>query len=119
MLRVQNLLQLESLAREKLPPQVFDFIAGAAEDEITLARNREAWQAIRLLPRVLVDVSTVDASTTVLGQSTPSPVVLAPVALLRLVWIVRKLEIKRLAPFCLPLHKINTLFNRRHEYIRW
>lgn len=84
MLRVQNLLQLESLAREKLPPQVFDFIAGAAEDEITLARNREAWQAIRLLPRVLVDVSTVDASTTVLGQSTPSPVVLAPVALLRL-----------------------------------
>ena len=81
----QSLLELEALAREKLPPQIFDFIAGAAEDEITLARNRQAWQAIQLLPRVLVDVSTVDTSTTVLGQKMPSPVVLAPVALHRLV----------------------------------
>ncbi|MCH7809271.1 MAG: alpha-hydroxy-acid oxidizing protein [Chloroflexi bacterium] len=69
----QNLLELEALAREKLPPQVFDFIAGAAEDEITLARNREAWQAIQLLPRVLIDVSTVDTSATVLGQTMPAP----------------------------------------------
>lgn len=85
MARAQSLLELEALAREKLPPQIFDFIAGAAEDEITLARNRQAWQAIQLLPRVLVDVSTVDTSTTVLGQKMPSPVVLAPVALHRLV----------------------------------
>ncbi|MCH8052208.1 MAG: alpha-hydroxy-acid oxidizing protein, partial [Chloroflexi bacterium] len=81
----QNLLELEALAREKLSPQVFDFIAGAAEDEITLARNRQAWGAIQLLPRVLVGVSTIDTSTTVLGQTMPSPVVLAPVALQRLV----------------------------------
>ncbi|MCH7618006.1 MAG: alpha-hydroxy-acid oxidizing protein, partial [Chloroflexi bacterium] len=65
MARAQNLLELEALAREKLPPQIFDFIAGAAEDEITLARNRQAWGAIQLLPRVLVDVSTVHTSTTV------------------------------------------------------
>jgi len=81
----QNLLELEALAQAKLPPQIFDFIAGAAEDEITLARNRQAWSAIQLLPRVLVDVSTIDTSTTVLGQKMPSPVVLAPVALQRLV----------------------------------
>ena len=85
MARAQNLLELEALAREKLPPQIFDFIAGAADDEITLARNRQAWGAIQLLPRVLVDVSTVDTSTTVLGQKMPSPVLLAPVALHRLV----------------------------------
>ncbi len=85
MTRAQNLLELEALAQEKLPPQIFDFIAGAAEDEITLARNRQAWGAIRLLPRVLIDVSTVDTSTTVLGQKMPSPVLLAPVALHRLV----------------------------------
>ncbi len=84
MARPQNLLQLEALAREKLPAQIYDFIAGAAEDEITLARNREAWQAVQLLPRVLTGVSAVDISTTVLGRPMPSPVVLAPVALLRL-----------------------------------
>ncbi|MCH7485181.1 MAG: alpha-hydroxy-acid oxidizing protein [Chloroflexi bacterium] len=84
MASAQNLLQLEALAREKLPPQVFDFIAGAAEDEITLARNRDAWQAIQILPRVLVDVSTIDTSVTVLGQTMPSPVVLAPIAFQRL-----------------------------------
>ncbi len=80
----RNVLDLELLAREKLPPQIFDFIAGAAEDEITLARNREAWQAIRLLPRVLVGVDSVDTSTTVLGRTMPSPVIIAPVALHRL-----------------------------------
>jgi 4-hydroxymandelate oxidase len=85
MASAQNLLDLEALAREKLPPQIFDFIAGAAEDEITLARNRGAWAAIQLLPRVLVGVSAIDTSTTVLGQPMPSPVLLAPVALHRLV----------------------------------
>ena len=95
MARAQNLLELDALAREKLPPQIFDFIAGAAEDEITLARNREAWQAIHMLPRVLVDVSTVDTSTTVLGQTIPSPVVLAPVA--GLDEIERELRLRRSA----------------------
>ena len=42
----QNLLELEALAREKLPPQIFDFIAGAAEDEITLAIQKK----MRLTP---------------------------------------------------------------------
>ena len=83
-MRAQNLLELEDLAREKLPGHVFDFIAGGAEDEITLARNRAAWEAVQLLPRVLVDVSTVDTSTTVLGRTVPFPVILAPVALHRL-----------------------------------
>jgi 4-hydroxymandelate oxidase len=82
--RAQNLLELEELAREKLPAHIFDFIAGGAEDELTLARNRAAWGAVQLLPRVLVDVSSIDTSTTVLGRTVPFPVVLAPVALHRL-----------------------------------
>ncbi|HEY5638700.1 MAG TPA: alpha-hydroxy acid oxidase [Dehalococcoidia bacterium] len=81
----QSLFDLELLAREKLPPQIFDFVAGAAEDEISLAHNRAAWQAIQLLPRVLVGVDSVDTSATVLGRPMPSPVILAPVALHRLV----------------------------------
>jgi isopentenyl diphosphate isomerase/L-lactate dehydrogenase-like FMN-dependent dehydrogenase len=78
-----NLLEYEDAARDKLPQPIFDFIAGAAEDEITLRRNREAYQRIQLRPRVLVDVSSVDTSTEILGSAVSLPVLLAPVALHR------------------------------------
>src|ERR1700675_3742701 len=80
-----NLHDLEPLAREKLPAPIFDFIAGGAEDEVTLRANRAAFEAITFRPRVLVDVSKIDTSTTVLGQALPFPVMLAPVAMHRLV----------------------------------
>jgi 4-hydroxymandelate oxidase len=83
-MKAVNLLELEDLARERLPQGPFDFIAGGAEDEVTLRANREAFQRIQLRPRVLVDVSTVDPSTEVLGQRIELPVLLAPVALQRL-----------------------------------
>lgn len=80
-----NLHDLEPLAREKLPTPIFDFIAGGAEDEVSLRANRAAFEAIEFRPRVLVDVSRMDTSTTVLGQKLPFPVMLAPVAMHRLV----------------------------------
>ncbi len=75
-----NLQQYETAAREKLPQMVFDYIAGGADDEITLADNRRAWQRWRLRPRVLVDVSRRDLSTTVLGTPIALPVLTAPCA---------------------------------------
>ena len=80
-----NLHDLEPLAQEKLPAPIFDFIAGGAEDEVTLRANRAAFEAIEFRPRVLVDVSKIDTSTTVLGRTLPFPVMLAPVAMHRLV----------------------------------
>jgi len=76
-----NLLDYEEAARRKLPQQIFDFIAGGAGDEITLRRNREAFDRFELLPRALIDVSAIDTSTSVLGQTVSFPVLLAPVAL--------------------------------------
>jgi 4-hydroxymandelate oxidase len=76
-----NLHELEPLAREKLSAPIYDFIAGGAEDEITLRRNRDSFEAIQLRPRVLVDVTSIDTSTTVLGEALRLPVMLAPVAL--------------------------------------
>lgn len=76
-----NLLQLEALARPHLSRVVFDYIAGGAADEITLANNRSAFDRITLSPRVLVDVSTRDTSTTVLGQRIAAPWLVAPTAL--------------------------------------
>src|SRR5919204_6944502 len=73
-----NLLELETLAREVMEPGAYDFIAGGAEDEVTLRRNREDFERIVLRPRVLQDVSSVDTSTTVLGAPVSLPVLLAP-----------------------------------------
>jgi (S)-2-hydroxy-acid oxidase len=79
-----NLLEFEALAKERLEKSVYDYIAGAAEDGITLRENREAWERIQFHPRVLVDVSNVDLKTRVLGQEISFPVILAPTALQRL-----------------------------------
>ena len=74
----------EILARERLEHSAYDYYAGGAGDERTLAANRTAFDAITLRPRVLVDVSTIDTATTVLGQPIDLPVMLAPTAFNRL-----------------------------------
>ena len=79
-----NLHDYEELARERLDPAAFDYIAGGAGDERTLATNRAAWDAIGLVPRVLCDVSTVDVGVACLGRRWPHPVWMAPMAWQRL-----------------------------------
>lgn len=75
-----NLLQLEALARERIEPAAFDYIAGGSDDEVSLRRNREDFARITLRPRVLVDVSNVDMTTTMLGEPVSLPVIFAPTA---------------------------------------
>jgi 4-hydroxymandelate oxidase len=75
---------LESDARSGLTQLAYDYYAGGADDELTLADNVAAWQRIRLRPRVLRDVSVVDTSTTVLGAAVRLPVLVAPTAYQRL-----------------------------------
>ncbi len=71
---------LEALAREKLPQAVFDYFAGGSGEESTLADNSAAWARLRLRPRVLRDVSSVDTSTELLGVKLAAPVLVAPTA---------------------------------------
>ena len=79
-----NVFDYEDHARQKLSQPFFDYIAGGADDEVTLRRNREAFERIELRPRALVDVSKVDLSATILGQEVELPILIAPVALQRL-----------------------------------
>ncbi len=81
---LQNLAQYEDAAREILTPAVFDYYAGGAEDELTVQWNRAAFRRFMMRPRVLVDVSAVDASVELLGQRLVLPVLLAPTAFQRL-----------------------------------
>lgn len=75
-----NLIELEELARSVLPKGAFDYIAGAADDEVSHRRNREDFDSITLRPRYMIDVSTLDTATTVLGEPISFPVMFAPAA---------------------------------------
>ena len=68
----------ESAARERLPPDVYDFYAGGAGDEWTLAENRRAFDRWNLRPRVLRGAGNPDMSTSVLGTPVSFPVLVAP-----------------------------------------
>jgi 4-hydroxymandelate oxidase len=79
-----NLHEVEALAQAALPPQTWDYYAGGANDEVTLAQNRRAFDEIALRYRVLVDVSRRDLSCTLLGRTVPAPLIVAPMAFQRL-----------------------------------
>src|SRR5258705_107443 len=74
----------ESAARECLPHDVYEYIAGGAADEVTLGWNREALQRLRLRPHVLEDVSSIDTRVEIAGQALPFPILLSPVAYQRI-----------------------------------
>ena len=77
---------LRARARRRLPRALFDFVDGGGEDEVTLRGNRAAFERITFRPRVLVDVSHRDASTTVLGVPLATPLVVAPTGMPGLLW---------------------------------
>jgi 4-hydroxymandelate oxidase len=73
-----NLFDFEAVAKERLPKEEYDYIAGGATDEISVDRNSRAYASWALRPRVLRDVSALDLSTTVLGTKVSLPVLIAP-----------------------------------------
>ena len=84
MTEVLNLRDLEALARARLPQMTWDYYSSGADDESALRRNVEAYEKIQLHYRVLVDVASRNAATTVLGQRTAMPILVAPTAFHRL-----------------------------------
>jgi L-lactate dehydrogenase (cytochrome) len=82
--RVRTCADFERLAARRTPRAVFEYVSGAAEREVALRRDREAFDAVEFLPRVLRDVGTVDTSTTVLGREVAFPVVLGPTGFTRM-----------------------------------
>lgn len=79
-LRAVTLAEFEEIARGRMHPGAFDYVAGGAWDEVSLAENEASWRRYRFRPRVLVDVGTIDPSTTLLGRPAAIPVAIAPMA---------------------------------------
>lgn len=78
--RLVALREFEAIARLAMEPGAFDYVAGGAWDELSLADNEAAWHRFRIRPRVLVDVSRIDTASTFLGRPSSMPVAIAPMA---------------------------------------
>jgi 4-hydroxymandelate oxidase len=76
--RLLSLFDFENEAHTRIPHGAWERISGGSADEITLRWNREAYDHIRLKPRILVDVSKLDTRVTLFGQELPFPILLAP-----------------------------------------
>src|SRR4051812_46262015 len=69
---------LRRIARRRLPQAIFDFFDGGAEDEVTLRENRAAFERVKLLPRVLVDVAEVETGVPLFGTTSRLPLAIGP-----------------------------------------
>jgi L-lactate dehydrogenase (cytochrome) len=78
-----NIDDFRRLAKHRLPWPVFDYIDGAADDEITKARNTASYADCDLVPEVLAGVAEIDTSVTILGRKSTLPLILSPTALQR------------------------------------
>ena len=79
-----NYADFRKLAKSRLPGPIFDYIDGAADDEITYRRNSQSYDEVDLVPNVLAGVENVNMETEVMGQKLALPFYCAPTALQRL-----------------------------------
>jgi L-lactate dehydrogenase (cytochrome) len=100
-----------------LPRGVFDYIDGGAEDERTMAANRDGFARIGFRPRILRDVRAVDPSTTLLGRRLPLPLVLAPTGFTRIADPQGELAVARAAARAGIPYSLSTLSTRSIEEV--
>ncbi|MEJ4113128.1 alpha-hydroxy-acid oxidizing protein [Corynebacterium kroppenstedtii] len=75
---------LRKIAKRRTPASAFDYTDGAAEEEISIARARQAFEDVEFHPSILKDASTTDMSTSILGGSSSMPFGIAPTGFTRL-----------------------------------
>jgi len=116
--RAASVDDLRAIARRRLPRGVFDYVDGGAEDELTLAANRAAFDATGFRPRVLRNVSAVDVSSTLLGEPVAYPLALAPTGFTRIVHPEGELAVARAAARAGLPYTLSTLSTCSIEEVR-
>lgn len=76
--------EIESVAKQAMSAPAFSYIASGAGGEETVRKNADAFKKYSITPRLLNDVSNLDTSITIFGQTYPTPLLLAPVGVLKL-----------------------------------
>jgi len=94
--RAASIEDLRRLARRRIPRFAFDLVDGGAESERNLRRNVEAFEAVELTPRYMVDVSEIDTRATLFGQTFDLPFGMAPIGMLNAFWPGADLILARL-----------------------
>ncbi len=104
--RALTIGDLAKIAKHRVPASVFDYVAGAALDELSLSRARSAFSSVEFHPRVLRDVSKVDTGITISGMRSELPLILAPTGYTRMMHYIGEPAVARAAerfgiPYCL------------------
>jgi isopentenyl diphosphate isomerase/L-lactate dehydrogenase-like FMN-dependent dehydrogenase len=92
-----NIADLRKFARRRLPKGVFEYIDRGAEDEVTLADNREAFRRLKLRTRFMVDLSDRDMGIDLLGKRSEMPMAIAPTGAAGLTWYHGEVELAKAA----------------------
>ncbi|MGE4241459.1 alpha-hydroxy acid oxidase [Ramlibacter sp.] len=92
-----NIADLRDAARRTLPKGLFEFVARGTEDEVGLKGNRAAFEAIKVRPRVLVDVSKRSTASSFFGLPARMPVAVAPTGAAGLLWFDGEIAVAKAA----------------------
>jgi 4-hydroxymandelate oxidase len=114
---IVTLADAEEAARLVTPKDFFDFVQGGAGDEITLRWNQEKYRAIRLNPRVLNDLGTLDTKTSLFGCAMPCPILFAPTSSNRIMHPEGELAVARGASLTGTTYVLSTLSNTAVEKV--
>jgi len=109
-----NIDDLRDLAKRRLPKGFFEFVDRGTEGEVSLHRNRTAFDPIRFRPRVLVDVQERSLRIELLGKTQAMPVAIAPTGIAGMLWYQGEIELARAAhaagvPFSLATASITSM----------
>lgn len=109
-----NIFDLREMAKARLPKWLFEFVDRGTEDEVALRDNREAFERIKFLPRMLVDVSGRNPETKLFGKTHKMPIGIAPTGAAGMMWYHGELELARAAkdagvPFSLATGSITSM----------
>jgi len=107
--KCNNLMDFRSIARRRLPAPIFHYLDGGADDELSLARNIEAFNDYELLPSQLMDVSNIDTRTTLFGETLDWPVMLSPTGASKLFHAAGEPAVARAAAKFGMLYSLSTL----------
>jgi L-lactate dehydrogenase (cytochrome) len=112
-----NIQDLSDLARRRLPSPIFHYLDGGAEGEGTLRRNTAAFDDVQLIPKCLVDVTSVTTLTRILGQDIEWPVICAPTGGSRFYHADGELAVARAAANAGTLYSLSTMSTHSLEDI--
>jgi L-lactate dehydrogenase (cytochrome) len=115
--RCGNIAELRALARRRVPGVVFDYVDGAAGDELTAERNQTDLRRLAVVPRVLTGTATVDLSTTVLGRSVEVPLLGAPTGMTGIVHHDGEIALARAVHAAGSLYVLSSVGSRGPEEV--